>query len=277
MSNNTRVGIIAGEGDFPFLVAQGIKDSGSYPYIVAIKGHTREEIGIFAEQIEWIHLGQLGRLINFFKISGVEKVIFAGAINKPRALEIRPDLRAAKLLFKLRSRNDNALLEGVIEELEAEGLEVVSPLNFVPSLQTPPGVLTRKGPSSQETKDILFGWPIAKKVGEMDIGQTLVVKGQMVIAVEALEGTNETIKRAGRLVKDGAVVIKIFKPGQLEVVDQPSVGPGTIEAMREAGASCLAVEAKKSLFFEREKAIDMANRAGISIIGITDEILLSMG
>ncbi len=276
MNDKTRVGIIAGEGNFPFLVAQGVKDSGNSPYIVAIKGHTREEIGLFAEKIEWIHLGQLGRLINFFKKSGVEEVIFAGAINKPRALNIRPDFKAAKLLFKLRSRNDNALLNGVIEELEEEGLKIVSPLHFVPSLQTPPGILTKKGPSSRETKDILFGWPIAKKLGEMDIGQTVIIKERMVVAVEALEGTNETIRRAGKLVKEGFVVIKIFKPGQSEVVDQPSVGPGTIETMKEVGGTCLAVEAEKSLFFERDRAIDMANEAGISVVGITKEILLSM-
>ncbi len=276
MREQKKIGMIAGEGDFPFLVAQGIRDAGGRVYIVAIKGHTREEIGIFADKIEWIHLGQLGRLINFFKQSGVEEVVFAGAINKPKAFDIRPDFKAARLLFRLKSRNDNALLEAVINEIQAEGLRVVSPLIFVPSLQTPEGVLTKRGPSGKEIKDILFGWPIAQRLGEMDIGQTIVVKEKMVVAVEALEGTNETIRRAGHLVKKGCVVIKVFKPGQSELVDQPSVGPKTIEVMKEARCSCLAIEAGKSLFFDRDRAIEMANSSDIAVVGVTEEVLQSL-
>ena len=265
-----RVGIIAGEGDFPFLVSQGVKDTGNEPYIVAITGHTREEISAISENVLWIHLGQFGKLINFFKKNNVKEIIFAGAINKPKALNIRPDFRAAKLLLKLRSHSDNTLLQAVIDELLDEGFSVIPPTNYVPSLKTPKGILTKRKPNKREKESIKYGWPIAKKLGEMDIGQTIVVKNKMVVAVEAMEGTNDTIQRAGSLVKGGLVVIKIFKPNQSAVVDQPSVGVKTIEIMKKAGASTLAIEAEKSLFFEKDRAISLANEYGISIVGILE-------
>jgi len=265
-----RVGIIAGEGDFPFLVSQGVKDTGNEPYIVAITGHTREEISAISENVLWIHLGQFGRLINFFKKNNVKEIIFAGAINKPKALNIRPDFRAAKLLLKLRAHSDNTLLQAVIDELVEEGFSVIPPTNYVPSLKTPKGILTKRKPNKREKESIKYGWPIAKKLGEMDIGQTIVVKNKMVVAVEAMEGTNDTIQRAGSLVKGGLVVIKVFKPNQSAVVDQPSVGVKTIEIMKKAGASTLAIEAEKSLFFEKDRAISLANEYGISIVGILE-------
>ncbi len=268
MSN--RVGIIAGEGEFPFLVLQGVKDTGNEPCIVAIKGHTREEISVVSENISWIHLGQLGKLINFFKKNNVKEIIFAGAINKPRALNVRPDFRAAKLLLKLKSHSDNALLEAVVNELLSEGFSVIPPTKYVPALQTPKGILTKKKPNKREVESIKYGWPIAKRLGEMDIGQTIVVKDKMVVAVEAMEGTNNTILRAGTLVKGGLVVIKVFKPNQSPVVDQPSVGVKTIEVMKQAGANILAIEAEKSLFFERDRAISLANEFGIAIVGILE-------
>ena len=266
----TKIGIIAGEGDFPFLVAQGVRDFGDRPIVVAISGHTREEISALADEITWIHLGQLGKMISFFKKSGVERIVFAGAINKPKALNIRPDFRAARLLFRLKSHSDNAILQGVVEELEKEGFSVISPVEYVPTLQTPKGIITKKSPSKKEKRDIRYGWPIAKKLGEMDIGQTIVVKDKMVIAVEAIEGTNNTILRAGSLVGQGCVVIKVFKPNQVSVVDQPSIGLATIDTMKQAGCSVLVIEAGKSLFFERERAIQLANECGISIVGIEE-------
>ncbi len=268
MSDN--IGIIAGEGEFPFLVVQGVKDTGKKVFVVAIKGHTRQEIAVICDDIIWIHIGQLGKLINFFKRNSVKKVIFAGAINKPKALNIRPDFRAAKLILKLRSHSDNSLLEAVVEELENEGFSVVSPISYVPYLQTPEGFLTKRKPDKRELLDIKYGWPIAKKLGEMDIGQTIVVKNKMVVAVEAMEGTNNTIIRAGSLVGEGTVVIKIFKPNQSPVVDQPTIGLKTIEVMHNAGARVLAIEAKRSLFFNREEAISFANKVKISIVGISE-------
>ncbi len=200
----------------------------------------------------------------------MDEIVFAGAVNKPKALNIRPDFRAAKLLLKLKSHSDNALLEAVVDELSGEGFAVISPTKYVPSLMAPKGILTKRRPNKREVKDIKYGWPIAKRLGEMDIGQTIVVKDKMVVAVEAMEGTNNTILRAGSLVREGLVVIKIFKPNQSPVVDQPSVGLKTIEVMKEAGATVLVIEAERSLFFEKERAISLANETGISIVGILD-------
>lgn len=270
--NGNKIGIIAGEGDFPFLVAQGAQDLGYDPYIVAFKGHTREEICALAKDIIWIHVGQLGKLINFFKKNGVKELIFAGAINKPKALNIRPDFKAAMLLFKLRAHSDNEILEGIVNYLTQEGFNIVPPSKFVPSLIMPKGILTNRKPNKSEIEDIKYGWPIAKKIGEMDIGQTIVTKQKMVVAVEAMEGTNATIQRAGTLVNKDFVVIKIFKPNQSPVVDQPSIGLKTIETMIHAGGRCLVVEAKKSLFFEQDSAIELANKHDISIIGVENPL-----
>jgi len=261
------LGIIAGEGQFPLLVAQGARRLGRPTFGVAFKDHTQPELSMLVDQVAWLRLGQLNKLLAFLKKNQVQEVVFAGGINKPRALDLRPDLRAAKLLFQLRSKNDNSLLHGVVSILEAEGFVPISSLRFVPSLRTPAGVLTKREPTRQEKLDLEFGWPLAKEVGRLDIGQCLVVREQMVVAVEALEGTNETITRAGRLSGKGCVVVKTFKPGQEEHIDQPAVGLETVRTMLKAGATCLAVEADKSLFFDRQQALEVANEAKICIVG----------
>lgn len=261
------LGIIAGEGQFPLLVAQGARRLGRPTFGIAFKDHTQPELSMLVDQVAWLRLGQLNKLLAFLKKHQVQEVVFAGGINKPRALDLRPDLRAAKLLFQLRSKNDNSLLNGVVSLLEAEGLVPISPLRFVPSLRTPAGVLTKREPTRQEKLDLEFGWPLAKEIGRLDIGQCLVVREQMVVAVEALEGTNETITRAGRLSGKGCVVVKTFKPGQEEHIDQPAVGLETVRTMLKAKATCLAVEADKSLFFDRQQALEVANEARICIVG----------
>ncbi|MFW6244071.1 MAG: LpxI family protein [Desulfovibrionales bacterium] len=264
---STPLGLIAGEGQFPFLVAEGARSRNRTVVAVAFTGHTCPELKSQVDALQWLRLGQLGKLLNFFKRRDVREVVFAGAINKPKALHLRPDFRAARLLFRLRNKNDNSLLGAVARELESEGLSIVSPLAFAPGLMTPPGVLTRRHPSQRELSDVCFGWPLGKSLGDMDIGQCLVVKEEMVIAVEAMEGTNATIHRAGELAGTGCVVIKVFKPGQEAHIDQPAIGTGTIRTMVEAGATCLAVEARKSLFFDQQESIALADRHGICILG----------
>lgn len=261
------LGIVAGEGQFPLLVAQGARRLGRPTFGIAFKDHTRPELSMLLDQVTWLRLGQLNKMLAFLKKHEAHEVVFAGGINKPRALDIRPDLRAAKLLFQLRSKNDNSLLHSVVKVLEAEGFRPVSALQFVPSLRAPAGVMTKREPTRQEQTDIEFGWPLAKEIGRLDIGQCLVVKEQMVVAVEAIEGTNETIARAGRLVGKGSVVIKTFKPGQEEYIDQPAVGLETIRTMLKAEATCLAIEADKSLFFDRQQAVEIANEARMCILG----------
>jgi DUF1009 family protein len=193
----------------------------------------------------------------------------AGSIAKPKALDIRPDLRALKLLGMLRDKGDDVLLRAVARELESEGMPVVSPQDILPSLLTPAGVLTRRKPTDQEAADLRAGWDMAKAVGRLDIGQCVVLKKGVVAAVEALEGTDETVRRGGRLAGPGAVVVKVCKPDQDQRVDLPSVGTETIRTMAEAGATCLGVEAGKSLFFDREAALEQADKAGICVVGVT--------
>ncbi|MFW6324561.1 MAG: LpxI family protein, partial [Desulfovibrionales bacterium] len=199
------------------------------------------------------------------------QVVFAGAIDKPRALQIRPDLRTIRLALSLRSKNDSELLGRVAVELEGEGFSIESPLTFVPDLAMPSGILTRRKPTRREQRDIAFGWPIAKDLGRLDIGQSVVVHNQMIAAVEAMEGTDRMLMRAGELLQKGGVVIKIFKPGQSLHIDQPSIGVKTIEIMAKTELSCLAVESGSALFFDRQESLKLADRSGISIIGIPED------
>jgi hypothetical protein len=261
------LGIIAGEGQFPFLVAQGARSFGRRVVAVGFRGHTREGLYPLVDRMQWVRVGQLGKVLRFFSKHGVREVVFAGGINKPRALNLRPDLHAARILLALRSKTDNALLEAVAQSIESKGMSVVSPLKYSPSLQTPEGVLSKRRPSKREHADIEFGWPVAKEMGRLDIGQCLVVRERMVVAVEAMEGTNATILRAGELAGPGCVVIKTFKPGQEEYIDQPAVGLSTVETMIRSGASCLAVEAEHSLFFDRDQALSLAEEHEITILG----------
>lgn len=261
------IGLIAGEGRFPFLVAQGIRYQGYRVVVAGFRQHTSEELYPLADRMVWLRLGQLGKLLSFFKNSGVDRVVFAGPINKPKAMGMIPDLRATRLLFQIRSRHDGEIFQGLIRTLNSEGIEVLSPLSFVPALKTPEGILSRRKPSRNEESDISFGWPLAKQIGNLDIGQCIVVKDNMVIAVEAVEGSDATILRAGELAGPGCVVLKVFKPGQAETIDQPAVGLQTIQTMIRAGASCLALEAEECLFFDRQDAIDLADAHDISVVG----------
>lgn len=264
------LGLVAGEGQFPAMVAAGARAQGWRVAAVGFPENTAESLVAEVDRFQWLKLGQLGKLVAFFQGCGVTQVVFAGAINKPKALHIRPDLRAAKLLWNLRDRSDNALLSAVAQELRRESMRVVSPVQFVPGLQTPAGQLTRRGLSRKEQRDLVFGWPVAKTIGRLDIGQCVVVREQMVVAVEALEGTNATILRAGAVGGRGGMVIKIFKPGQENAIDQPAVGLSTVKTMLEAGVQSLVVEAHKSLFFDRDTSIALADRHGLRICGHID-------
>ena len=267
MNPESSLGIIAGEGQFPFLVARGARSSGRSVIAVGFKGHTRPEFQSEVDHLEWLHIGQLGKLISVLSRHKVQDVVFAGGINKPKALKLRPDLKAARLLFHIRDKSDNALLKAVVNLLTAEGFRIVGPTQIAPSLSTPRGVLTRRKPTQREKEDIAYGWPIAKEIGRLDIGQCIVVRNRMVVAVEAMDGSDATIARAGQLVGKGSVVIKVFKPGQEEHIDQPSVGLQTVRSMLKAEATCLAVEAEKSLFFDRQKTVHLADRSKICIVG----------
>ncbi len=266
------VGIVAGGGQFPRLVAEELRKRALKVVIIGLRGQTDQRLLECADVYEEIGLAQLGKLLRLLKRHRVDEVIFAGKVKKPSSLwQARPDLSALKLWHKLRSRNDDQLLRAVASELENQGFKVVSPTRYLDSILTPQGVLTKRAPTQDEWEDIRFGWEIAKAVGNLDIGQCVVVKERIVVAVEAMEGTDATILRAGTLAKD-TVVIKICKPIQDRRFDLPSVGKGTIASMIKAQAKVLCIEAKQSLFFDQKEAIKQADQVGIAIVGVCDPL-----
>ncbi len=262
------VGLVAGGGKYPFLFAQAVKARKLPLVIFAIKGENRDDLRPFADRYHEIPIARLGKLLKLIKEEGIREIAFAGHIRKNVALrKARPDLKTLLLWQKLRTRNDDEILRAVAREIEKTGARVISPTEYLPQLLTPAGVLTRRKPSSRQWDDIIYGFSVAKALGELDIGQCVVVKDKMVVAVEALEGTDATIRRAGEMVKD-TVVVKVFKPRQDPRFDLPSAGLQTILTMKEAGAKVLALEAGKSLFFEKEKALSLAEEAGIVVVGV---------
>ncbi|MBG3875454.1 LpxI family protein [Desulfovibrio oxamicus] len=268
--SNESIGIIAGKGQFPALVARGARAEGLSVVMCGFHGHTDEALEHEADAFAMLHLGQLGKLIDFFRDNNVRRLCLAGAISKPRALDLRPDLRAAKVLFRLRAKGDDAILRAVIDELESEGLAVVQPASLVPGLRAPEGVLTKRPPSDEEWADIRYGWPIAHVLGRLDIGQCIVVKRGMTVAVEGMEGTDATLRRGGELGGEGCVAVKVVKPGQDDRIDLPALGAGTIRVLADYGYTCLALEAGKTLFFDREESIALADKHDISIISMPE-------
>jgi DUF1009 family protein len=264
-----KIGLIAGNGMFPIAFARAAKEKGMRVIAVAHEGETLPELSEWVDVICWIKVGQLGKLISFFREQDVHDVLMAGGIKKTRLFKGgMPDLRAAALLAKMLYKKDDSILRAVAAELESEGITVRESTLYLDNLLAPAGVLTRRKPSKDEQKDIDFGWEMAKEIGRLDIGQTVVVKNQAVLAVEAIEGTDEAILRGGRLCDQGAVVVKICKPHQDLRFDLPAIGKQTIRTMREVDASCLAVEAGKTIVIDREEVVEAADRAGIAIVAM---------
>lgn len=263
---NEPIGIIAGSGQFPRLVAQDARASGYAVFICGFHGQTDPELAAEADAFHCVHLGQFNKVIAWFREHGVRRLCMAGAISKPRALEVRPDLRAAKILFSLRGKGDDALLRAVMADLESEGFLIVHASELSSSLHCPAGVLTRRQPCAEEWSAIAYGWPIAESMGRFDIGQCLVVKDGMVVAVECLEGTDETLRRGAKLGGEGCIALKLAKPGQDERVDLPSIGLETVRLLIEYKFRCLAVQAGKTLFFDRAAALELADRHDFCIV-----------
>jgi DUF1009 family protein len=234
---------------------------------VAHEGETDPTLSSVADEVIWIKLGQLGQLIKAFKRRNVKEVLMAGTIAKKKMFgHVRPDLRAIKIFSKLAFFQDDDILRALADELNREGIAIVSSTQFLPELLAPEGNLTTKKPNTSEMNDIAFGWMVAQELGRLDIGQSVVVRQKTVLAVEAMEGTDETILRGGRLAKEKAVVVKISKPKQDLRFDVPSVGLGTIETMAHVKASALAIEAGKTLIFDKAEMLRAAEEAGIAII-----------
>ncbi len=257
-----KLGILAGGGALPRILIDEARKNGVKAYVCGFHGHTDQETLDMADAFEHIHIGQFAKAIKFFTANNISEVCLAGAINKPKVTDIRPDLLAAKLLFTLKDKGDDALLKGVMNLLESEGLHIVSAAKLLPSLLAPEGILTKKQPDTyiKENKEYALG--IMQTLGTLDIGQSLVVNNQMVVAVECIEGTDATIQRGGNLLKGRKtpnILVKLLKEGQDERADLPSVGLKTIENLIESGYVALIIEADKTLFFDREKAVNFAD------------------
>jgi DUF1009 family protein len=267
-----KIGIIAGGGQFPLLFAKAVHRQGLRVYAAAHKGETDEALADEVDSLKWVKLGQLGRIISFFRDEGIKKTVFIGSITKTNIFrDVRPDLKGLGLWNKIDIKQDDAILRAVADRLEKDGIEVVASTHYVPELLFPRGILTRKKPTKDQINDITFGWKIARSIGRLDIGQCVVVRNHTVLAVEAIEGTDAAIHRGGSLGKERTVVVKLRKPKQDLRFDLPAVGEKTIQSMQEVKAAVLAVEAGYALFFDRESVIRAADAAGIVIVGVAEK------
>jgi UDP-2,3-diacylglucosamine hydrolase len=276
-SQNPKLGLIAGNGKFPFLVLDAARAQGNDVVVIAIKEETFPEIENHgAASVHWLSLGELSKLIDTFKHQGVTRAIMAGQVKHKQIFSaIRPDWRMAKLLLSLTTRNTDSLLGAVTKVLAEEGISLESSTAFLEPLLAKPGVLTRRAPTEQERKNIDYGRMVARQLAQHDIGQTVVIAESACVAVEAMEGTDATIDRAGQIMRSlhgeastldrALTVVKIAKPNQDRRFDVPVIGVKTIESMRAAGATCLAIDAGKCLLLDGEKVIEAANAAGISV------------
>ncbi len=277
-----KLGLIAGNGRFPFLLLDAARAEGLHVVVAAIKEETDPEMDRRAKAdagvtVHWLSLGALSRLIETFQKEGVSKAVMAGQVKHKQIFSsIRPDWRLAKLLLNLRTRSTDALLGAVAKVLGDEGIELISSTAFLEPLLAAEGVLTGRAPDEDECLNIEFGLGVARTLARFDIGQTVVVAAQACVAVEAMEGTDATIERAGRLMQSleaeastlerRLTVVKVAKPEQDMRFDVPVIGISTAETMIRAGASCLSIEAGRTLLFDREQLLERATQAGIAIV-----------
>jgi DUF1009 family protein len=262
-----KLGLIAGNGKFPFLVLEGAKRAGSSVAVAAIREETDPAIEALAERLTWVGIGQLGKLLRFFKDEGVEKAIMAGQVKHVQIFSRAiPDMRTLKMLLRLPRRNTDALIGAVAGELASEGIELIDSTYFLKDQLPPAGTLTKRQPDDGERADIEYGLEIAHEIARLDLGQTIVVRDRACVAIEAMEGTDAVIRRAGKLVKGRLTVVKIAKPDQDMRFDVPVVGLPTIESMIESRATCLCLTAEKTLMFDQEKMIDLADKNRIALV-----------
>lgn len=265
------IGIIAGGGQFPLLFIEAAQKAGRRVVVVAHKGETDEEVTKAADVVCWVKLGQLGKVISFFKKEGVGETVFLGTITKTKIFrDVLPDLKGISLWNKIDRKQDDAILRAIADALESEGIKVLESTLYLRHLLFPAGVITKKRPNKQQRQDIEFGWQNARAIGQLDIGQCVVIRNCTVLAVEAIEGTDATILRGGSLAKEDAVVVKVKKPGQDFRFDLPATGLTTIRSLQKVKGAVLAVEAGQSLLFDRELMVEEANKAGIVVVGVSE-------
>jgi UDP-2,3-diacylglucosamine hydrolase len=266
-SNRSSWGLIAGNGRFPFLVLEGARSQGIEMAVIAIKEEADADLAKLTPRLHWVSLGELSRTIDLLHEEGVTQAVMAGQVKHNKIFSaIRPDWKLAKLLFALPKKNTDSLIGAVAKVLEDEGIRLVDSTVFLKPLLPQAGVLTRRAPNEEESADMAYGVGVARNIAAMDVGQTVVVSSQACIAVEAMEGTDETITRAARIaVGKPLVVVKVSKPKQDMRFDVPVVGLPTITTMKVCGATALAIDAQRTLLFDRVALIAAANEAGIAI------------
>jgi hypothetical protein len=267
LNSTTGWGLIAGNGRFPFLVLEGARSQGIEMAVIALKEEASPELERTAKRLHWVSLGELSKAISLMHEEGVKQAVMAGQVKHNKIFSaIRPDWKLAKVLFSLPRKNTDSLIGAVAKVFEEEGIQLVDSTLFLKPLLPEPGVLTRRAPNEHESADIEYGLGVARHIAAKDIGQTVIVADRACIAVEAMEGTDEAIVRAARFAQGKPlVVVKVSKPKQDMRFDVPVVGLPTVEAMTKAGATALAIDAGRTLLFDREALIEAANAAGIAI------------
>jgi DUF1009 family protein len=267
-----RIGLIAGNGRFPIIFADNARKMGLYVSAVAHEGETEPELERHVDHIQWVKLGQLNKLIKAFKSDGVRRAVMLGGIKKTHMYShVRPDFRTLALATRLVLWKDDDILRELAAELEREGIVICESTFGLEGILVEAGVLTSRQPTKKEWIDIRYGWDVAQEIGRLDIGQCIVLKDRVVVAVEAVEGTDGAISRGGELAKEGAVVVKRSKPQQDLRFDLPAIGPRTIEVMASVKATVLAVEAGRTVMLDRDILLNKAEAAGITVMGIKSD------
>ena len=270
VTHGERIGLIAGNGRFPIIFADNARKLGYHVSAVAHEGETEPELAGHVDRIHWIKIGQLNKLIKAFKEDRVHQAVMLGGIKKTHVFTtLRPDFRTLALATRVALWKDDDILRELAKELEREGIVICESTFGLEGILVEEGPLTARTPSEKEWEDIRYGWEVAQEIGRLDIGQCVVIKDRVVVAVEAVEGTDGAIKRGGELAKEGAVVVKRSKPQQDLRFDLPAVGPRTIEVMASVKASVLAIEAGRTILLDREIVLEKARSARIAIVGIT--------
>ncbi len=268
----SRIGLIAGNGKFPFLVLQGARSLGHDVTVVAVKEEAYKDLEGAAREAQadfhWVSLGHLGKCIRILQAAGVRQAVMAGQVKHVQIFSgVVPDLTLLSVFTRLKARNTDALISAVADVLRDEGIELLDSTAFLAPLLAKPGTLTRREPTEAERVDFEFGYRIADAIAALDVGQTIAVKHKAVVAVEAMEGTDEVIARAGHLAGPGVRIVKVAKPNQDMRFDVPVIGVATIQAMRVAGASALSIDAGRTLVLDGEHVFGSADDAGIAIVG----------
>ena len=272
-NNPSGWGLIAGNGDFPFLVLEGARSRGIEMAVIAIREEASPDLERIAKRLHWVSLGELSRTIELLHQEGVKHAVMAGQVKHNKIFSaIRPDWRLAKLLFSLPTKNTDSLIGAIARVLGEEDIELVDSTKFLGTLLPTAGVLTRRAPDKSEAADIAYGRKVAQQIAGLDLGQMVVVRDCACVAIEAMEGTDETIERAARITgKQKLVVVKVSKPAQDMRFDVPVIGLKTIEVMRRSNATALAIDAGRTLVFDRDELIRAADDAGIAIEAFASE------